>query len=409
VKRKRKNSLPELLHSDADTVRQITEELPADWDMEAVFRRSLRRYRQQSGKDPDAPFPSDSTEAKRPFLTVHMNTWVTAACLAVTVGIAGTIAWMQFSAPQLPETRNDISQAVTEIQPQATQTKPQTDTQPSDAVTEKQHSETEPKPLQSSAAQPAQTDSAPSEPDVTEVQAQENEPEQTPPAQTDKPQNAATTAPPAHTQKDSEPQQTTAKPKTTDNSNHETESPAVDEPDQAGQADAPEDGNSSGAAAAPAENQDKMIWDTAYGDGYMFQVWAKPDLAEKEYYIMFIRDDQTCYPDVETFSVDLDGYNASVEHPREYATRNSITNEETGFEATVQFVGGYNNTRYVWTSYSWEPLQLFLDGQDVPAYHLYRENDDELIWFDGMYCCTMHTKRGFSDEMIAVAEALQTH
>ena len=419
---KKREKIAALLRNHADTAKQITETYPADWDMDAVFRKSMQKYRQMQGNTEASALPEQQGSQASPLrrkIIMHPSRLVTAACLVLTAGIAGTIGWIQVSVPepQSVQPQNSVTTAeVEEILPvttalaesvtQATapdpqQTKAQTVQTQADNAKSRETLQTAPPPSGARSDEPeqkpvqgtkAQSEAAPGTavPRQTETAAR---PAETKPPQTLKPAVTEQTAP--ADLKEEEPQ-----PGIGDNGSapipaipHENEETPNED------VEPPFNGESSGYFA----------YETYRGDGYRIELVENEKYAYKEYYIRFLRNDQTYYPDVEQFSVALDGYECTVEHPTPSSTRNSIVNEATGFSATVQFHGSYYSWRIVHRNITTEATTLNIGGETVPALYLTRDNSAELIWFDGMYFCNIYCKPGFYEEMRAVAEAMQTH
>jgi len=84
-----KKKLSALRRADAVTEQKITASYPPDWDMEAVFQKSYRKFKEMETGEP-------VVEPKRMQIQMHRS-WVTAACLLLAVGIAGAAGLMKLA------------------------------------------------------------------------------------------------------------------------------------------------------------------------------------------------------------------------------------------------------------------------------------------------------------------------
>ena len=341
---------------------------------------------------------------------------MTAACLVLTAGIAGTVGWIQLHVPE-PESvltqDTATTAAIEEIKPE-TVTVAAAEAEPFRETADAAPKQTKTQTVQTQAAEPQQTAPTPS---GAESDA-EQQPVKATQAQTEakggKADTRQTEAKPAltaatpQTQKAS--QQTKPVTETKAAASYQGTEPEPKEGDAAVQP--VEETQAPGSSVKPPFNGEAsgyFAYETYYGNGYRLELVENEKYADKEYYIRFLRDDPTYYPETEQFSVALDGYECTTEHPTPSSTRNSIVNEATGFSATVQFHGAYYSWRIVHSNITTTATTLNIGGETVPALYLTRDNSEELIWFDGMYFCTLYCKPGFYEEMRAVAEAMQTH
>lgn len=123
--------LSALRRADAETEKKIQELYPADWDMEKIFQKSYKKYQQQVHSDKvDAAGENGSQtgENRRRKIQIHINRYVTAACLILTAGIAGAVGYMQLSMQKpsviMPPEPAETTFALHEVQPDASQTAP---------------------------------------------------------------------------------------------------------------------------------------------------------------------------------------------------------------------------------------------------------------------------------------------
>ena len=63
---KKREKIAALLRNHADTAKQITETYPADWDMDAVFRKSMQKYRQMQGNTEASGLPEQQGSQASP-------------------------------------------------------------------------------------------------------------------------------------------------------------------------------------------------------------------------------------------------------------------------------------------------------------------------------------------------------
>lgn len=407
---KNQDELDQLRRVDEATAGKISEQYPADWDMDAVFRESMRKYRQMQGGDAE-PFTAKPQRS----IKIHINRWVTAACLILTAGIAGAVGYAQLSAAKPDVVSPDsVSPAVTELTDPAAE--PNTVT--TAAGSEPQSAEKTTETVSAEAAVQTVTVSAGTEPSPSGSTA-EAETESAPAEHTDAPQQtAATTAPHrsgswnAQTevkQTGTEARQTTARrPETTApvtkraDSEDTLPAPVADVPTVP---DEPERPSSSSDNSAPkgegsfAENGDPS---SETGQLIMIDDRSRSDT---EFYIEFRFEDQTPYPNP-AFSVDLDGYSAETEFVNEYNYSNKITAPDGTlyypyFSSGVRSWSVFQREAYP----RWETAEV--NGN--PAYMLYGPKATTLVWFDGRYVVRMHTNRGTDEELLKIAEALISH
>jgi hypothetical protein len=83
--------LSSLRRADAGTDQNIAAQYPANWNMDEVFRKAYRKYQIQMNGG-EAAIPEEADKQEKPHV-IHMpmHRFVTAACLLLAVGIAGTI------------------------------------------------------------------------------------------------------------------------------------------------------------------------------------------------------------------------------------------------------------------------------------------------------------------------------
>lgn len=82
---------------DESVRKQLSQQFPADWDMEHIFEKSYQNYLKQSKKQEIPHFIS----VKR---NQYMKVLVTVACVALTFGTFGMTLFLQRSAPELTNT-----------------------------------------------------------------------------------------------------------------------------------------------------------------------------------------------------------------------------------------------------------------------------------------------------------------
>lgn len=399
-----KKFISALLRSDAQTTKKITEMYPADWNMDAVFRRSCRKLRHQTSDTEAVPKPAaaeilhnTAASVKRP---IYASRWLTTACLMLTIGIAGGTAWMLLTAPKLPETVQISSTAdvffVEKTQPE------QNAADSGDAGSQHAHT-TAVLPDTGTSVHTQTTGSTPSESASAQTQ------------RTDMPQNAetaaesaqrTTSAPPHAESTAKSTQRTTAVTthnKTTALPRTETEQPVrttvTTSPAPPGTEEVtescgdPEEPPNAGNSAVPSR----------------LQLVDDPEISETEFYIWYEFEDQTMYSSPD-FTVDLEGYSVTIIRPNEYTVSNSIVNEETGVHAWAEFHTGMRAQLLRFRSvYSYQKTSV--RGQDgfSSAYLLTGARQSELIWFDGRYLCSLRTDTAYADELFRIAEAMITH
>ena len=398
---------------DDATAKQISEQYPADWDMDAVFRESMRKYRQMQSGD---PVPFTAKPERR--IHMHINRWVTAACLLLTAGIAGAVGYMQLSAAKpdvlSPESADTAVTAVTE------QTLPASEPVTTDAYTLSLSAAgtTAPASAEPSAQTVTVTAAAPSPSGTTAARETSAKPAQTDAAQ----QPAADTVTGAPKQTTAQPQrQTTAAPKQT-TAVRATELPAtetqsidetrpphenaadpvpvmpaeptgVDEPQQGDAVSAPEAGEQENASSESERTKGEL------------RIIFDDSRSTTQFFTEYLFEDTTPYPMPE-FSVALDGYTAVSESKNGYKFLNRITAPD-GSEYYPYFSSGVST----WQIHSRASFPRYEETavSGSRAYMLYGPKATELIWFDGRYVVSMHTNSGTAEELMKIAEALITH
>lgn len=398
---------------DDATAKQISEQYPADWDMDAVFRESMRKYRQMQSGDAE---PFTAKPERR--IHMHINRWVTAACLLLTAGIAGAVGYMQLSAAKpdvlSPESADTAVTAVTE------QTLPASEPVTTAAYTLSLSAvgTTAPASAEPSAQTVTVTAAAPSPSGTTAARETSAKPAHTDAAQ----QPAADTVTGAPKQTTAKPQrQTTAAPKQT-TAVRATELPAtetqsidetrpphenaadpvpvmpaeptgVDEPQQGDAVSAPEAGEQENASSGSERTKGEL------------RIIFDDSRSTTQFFTEYLFEDTTPYPMPE-FSVALDGYTAVSESENGYKFLNKITAPD-GSEYYPYFSSGVST----WQIHSRASFPRYEETavRGSRAYMLYGPKATELIWFDGRYVVQMHTNSGTAEELLKIAEALITH
>lgn len=439
--------LPSLRRVDAATAKKIQELYPADWDMDAVFRKSYQKYQQSGAAGSEGMYGSQTDTTRQKKIHLHINRYVTAACLLLTAGIAGFVGYMQLSVAEPPVILPDDPAATTapllEVLPDDTTA--DTDAEMTDTLSEADHGThdtTETQTVQQAGSDAQHTASSPSE---TEAGAEETE--QDAPPQTD--DNAAVTTSKqssttsknqhttATTARTTSPKITTAKtttaPKSTTTTGKRTTSPpmvttTVDMTIPAGTTTAPNwayTTNQTAAAepvettsataveggAVPPEGTDEPSLPSTgenpvdESNEYGFSFHQSP--YQNNEYVISYRFEDTNHYYFPYFRVDLSGYDTTVIYPEDYGSSLSyVTNEETGARFYVDFFSGYEFS--VTFSYTNSYCEEVYVGGEI-AYLVTRDDVAELIWFDGRYVCTMYTAPENSGELIAIAEHMISH
>ncbi|GEM_PF-3955396 len=401
---------------DDATAKQISEQYPADWDMDAVFRESMRKYRQMQSGDAE-PFTAKPERS----IHMHINRWVTAACLLLTAGIAGAVGYMQLSAAKpdvlSPESADTAVTVVTE------QTLPASEPVTTAAYTLSLSAAgtTAPASAEPSAQTVTVTAAAPSPSGTTAAGETSAKPAQTDAAQ----QPAADTVTVAPKQTTAQPRrQTTAAPKQT-TAVRATELPAtetqsIDEtrpphenaedpapvmPAEPTGEDSPDESERESAGTAPkgdAAADDAPESERTKGE---LRIIFDDSRSTTQFFTEYLFEDTTPYPMPE-FSVALDGYTAVSESENGYKYMNKITAPD-GSEYYPYFSSGVST----WQIHSRASFPRYEETavSGSRAYMLYGPKATELIWFDGRYVVSMHTNSGTAEELLKIAEALITH
>lgn len=449
----RKKSLSALLRSDAQTAKNITEMYPADWNMDAVYQKAYRTYREQAARTAAAPTPT--ARQNMPLhqkMTLRANRWITAACLMLTVGIAGGVAWMQMSVSEPPRTPPNESSAVTvpieEILPehtslpdaeQATQTVTaahSTAPAPSETRTETQTalpSPSGPTSVQQASDVPQTSADVPTE---AETQPQPTAPQQTTSRQTavqpttTQPTTSKQTATQMTTTRQSTAQPTTTRLTTTRPTTtrltttqetataattvRTTTRPADTAPPQTTIPDAeyqPPNGNQT-----PPTDPDPSVTEPPLSSGDAPSGDAPSVNAPRltvtdfgsEFSVAYDFEDQTVYPQPD-FTVDLEGYTVTINRT-DYSFSNLITNDETGVSAWGSFCTGARwQSPFKYSLYSYQETTVKQNGEASPAVLITGDTNCFLIWFDGRYLCELGIKTEYKDELFRIAEAMITH
>lgn len=385
-----KKKISALLHSDVQTADKITEMYPADWNMDAVFRKSYRKFREQAagtGRIPTVSGPQSTVPQHRSII-FHANKWVTAACLILTAGIAGGVAWMQLAVSEPPRTVPPESAYTTapieEILPEHTESDPpqsdapkHTDLTATDAK--------EPPHISGTQTDAQPTNSAPSE--STPVQMPVPDIPQTPadvPQSTEVYTDLPQTRPTVTQTTEADPPANATLPPVGDDEPFPQEGELGDNNGSGGTVGDPADGSLPGASRLTV---------TDMGN---------------EFSIAYDFEDQTHYPDPD-FTVDLKGYTVTITRS-DYWSSNSIANEETGVSAWALFGSGARwQSPFKYSQYQYKEVSICAQNGFTTAYLLSGETNCLLIWFDGRYLCELRTKTEYSEELFCIAAAMKTH
>lgn len=104
--------LSSLRRADAGTDQVIAEHYPANWDMDAVFRKAYKKYQSKVPYEPEALPKMEEKQEKPRIFNIPLQRFVAAACLVLAVGIAGTFGIMKLSMRE-PDTMSPDETAVT--------------------------------------------------------------------------------------------------------------------------------------------------------------------------------------------------------------------------------------------------------------------------------------------------------
>ena len=199
----------DLLHGAGDeTLEKITEQAPADWDMDDLFEKSYSKYlAQKNAAAPDELPAEEVTAVVKPAGIRWSGILVTAACMAVAFGTVGTMFYLKRSAPAQQSILETETQTVT-----ATVAETEASTNAPDA-TDPTQAPTAAVPA--AVTLPAETNATAGE--TTQEQGTAATAAQTTAAATQKPQENQVQTQPAQTggQKQTDPPETTAPPQTT--------------------------------------------------------------------------------------------------------------------------------------------------------------------------------------------------
>lgn len=456
--------LPALRRVDAATAKKIHELYPADWDMDAVFRQSYRKYQQQCGMaDSEGMHDSQTGTTRQRKIRLHINRYVTAACLVLTAGIAGVIGYMRLSAAEPPAIMPGDSVASTtplhEVLPDVTASDTEalmTDTL--SGVTAGRHGTVTTTTVVQEGSDASQNDSTPSESDVhaddtgpavqpTEVDAGTTVPKSSDTTAKNQHTTATTvgttakntTVLPARTTagtttapKSTTAPRTTSAPKSTTTARRTTSAPAMTattamttrSTTRTGMATTQPDWSyttAQTAAGAPVQTTEQAGCDPTVpvdpnppseggidpnNEEYGFYIYPYPDNPDQEYILGYHFEDPQYYY-YPYFRVDAQGYASTVIYPNGNPDdRSFIENTETGGRAYVDFYSG-DSFEAVFSHKNDRLSETQVNG--TLAYYVRRENTVFLYWFDGRYLCALYTDPANFEDLMMIAEHMLTH
>ncbi len=365
--------LSALRRSDAATDRKIAELYPADWDMDAVFRKSWKKYRQQAGDTAEAAEPLSAQEKRENIRITGWTHYAAAACLILTVGITGVIGWQLVRHAQTPPV---IIQEST-LPADAVQPAETTRSDDSGSSTEQTQQTAESSPSDSGAAVTLTTPEPHSTANTPAVTTSRTGEQTTLTSDTSRSTTAGTTV------------STTAK--TTVSTTLLTEPEPGEQTQDAGMEPPP-----------PDQTEEPPSGGTQ-GTQYGFKLVDDPDKTEIQLFYYF--EDQTYLEGQPVITVTDPKYQV-VQEAEAYKYKNTVTDTETGTVFNPRYSAGvYSMTVLRRTSASIRETTVF--GQI--AYLITRKNETELVFFDGKYLCYLPSKTGTEEELIRLAEALRTH
>lgn len=380
--------LSALRNADAETAKKIASQYPPDWDMDAVFRKSYQKYQNLLGEDaPEEP-------VSKPVIRMHTSRLVTAACLLLTVGIAGVFGYIRHSMRE-PDTtpeptitatvpieelrpdRTDSTAAATAAITAATDAAPQTSvtalTQTAEslpaytvtAVTGSSPSDSEAQPTAAFSEQP-------NEPPVTtdtsaSTAASEITTEIIPGAVSDT-VSAATATTSELTSLNTE--NTASAPASGPADDNSDEPPGIDTPAQSEQAERFEAYEENGNIIIKYTFEDQTR--------YEHPTLTVPD----NHYRVLENDDPDTMPDVIQYIPDGSRYYLTTESGREYAT---MQFEQEKYTYKLAEING------------------------TPGCFVYGDRITYLIWFDGRYLCALNADYENESNLLALAGLVSTH
>ena len=371
--------LSALRRADAKTDEKIAKLYPAEWQSDAVFRKSWKKYLSQAGL-PD--IPADTAEP-RPLIRrtdrFRDTHWAAAACLLVTVGLTGVLGWKLMHRAETPPVIVQNS------------TVPLDEIESADSAAT---DETEPR---NTALPPQTTESTPSDPEASGT------------AVSGAVTTAASEEVPAATSAAADTAQTTVQ--TTRHSAAESSRTAVSsvqEPPPQTELIVSTEAEPPAETEEPGEQQEPPAETTTGGSQQThtpgFQLVDDPERPEIHLFYYFA--DTTPYDTKIDFSVTLPDYSVTIERPSEYSYRNTIENTQTGVKTYVTFHSGVSCDAPFRRDAA-EFRETTCRGGI--AYLVQRPTALVLYWFDGRYLCSMHTNNGTEEDLLAVAEAMVTH
>ena len=381
--------LSALRNADAETAKKIASQYPPDWDMDAVFRKSYEKYQNLLGEDvPEEP-------VSKPVIRMHTNRLVTAACLLLTVGIAGVFGYIHYSMREpdvKPEPTVTATVPIEELRPDRTDstaaaivtTITATDAAPQTSVTAlTQTAESLP-----AYTVTAVTGSSPSDSE-TQPTAVLSEQQTEPPVQTAAPASAtaseittetvsgATFNTVSETASAAASEQTS--PHTENTASAPADEPATDNTDERQGIDAPHKSGQAERLEAYEENGNIIVKYTFEDQTH----YAHPALTvTDDSYRVLENDEPDTMPDVIEHIPDGIRYYLTTESGREYAT--------------MQF----EKTKYTYK---------LTDINGMPGCFVNGDRITYLIWFDGRYLCVLNTEPAHESNLLALAASVSTH
>lgn len=415
--------------------------------MDAVYQKAYRTYREQAANTAAAPPPTARQNIPlRQKITLRANRWITAACLMLTVGIAGGVAWMQMSVSEPPRTNPNETSSVTvpveEILPEQTSL-PETEQSaqtataarstertlpPSETRTETQTALPSPSGLTAVLQDSDAPQTSADVPTAAETQPQPTAPQQTASQQTasqqtTSQQNAAQptatqlTATQPTTMQPTTSRYTTTRHTTTQKTDapppsattvRTTTRPSETTPNQTTIPDTEHELPAATDATSPPPND--PTGDNPPNGGAPSVTEPRLSVTDlgSEFSVAYDFEDQTRYPQPD-FTVGLEDYTVSINRT-EYSSSNLIANEETGAVAWVNFgTGARWQAPFKYSLYSYQETTVIQNGETSPAVLIIGDTNCFLIWFDGRYLCELGIKTEYKDELSRIAEAMITH